>query len=1212
MDRYPNVLPIENLGRLDEMTEEEIDSLDVDPSAIEEIQNGIEKNLFVYQGFSKFLIDNYDAFITKLQNGVLSTITGTVGNSDFQSGTFYIDNVSIQSPSIPNEDMSGSVNFYPDQARLMMRTYSAKVSGDVVFADLTGQQESVRIDLCYIPLMLGSSYCHLHGKSGKELLQYGECGNDPLGYFIIKGVEKVILMQVRNKGNNQLMYIDTRKDKKDRLQNTMTCTSLTSSSLVTVFLTRKKKKYHVNIGDLSTKSINVFCLYALFGGEDLNTSEKIVEFILRFAKQKYHKRMRLELLSTISSFKIIGDIYKYIQGKLNKASGKARPTDMEYIGKHLYNNLFPQMDDAIEVEQIHGRKLSLLSIMIVRLLMFRIGKRKLDNRDSWVNRRIDTAGKSFEHLFLREYAKAVKKIEKNLSKSAIINATTIAKQFASTSLTTRLENAFTPGRWSTKSEAYRTMTDILSRANVSTLYSHITRITIPSSGKGKTMKSRSVLMSQAGFICPAESPEGQSCGLNLNLACTAFVSPDFDKNIVYYHIIDQIKGTNSESFPNPILINGIFLGWCNGPNLMKQLVGMKRNGTITRFTSIVLEDDILHVNLDASRPMRPLLIVNPDTHRLVIEEKNMWKAPFDDLINSGCIEYLDPWEQGYARIAESMKEFNGCVRMLREMEQQMKESENFVEQMKVVRGKELEDAIRNASVVKSQLEKARYYADRTHCEINPNAIFGIVARMIPMAERSQAVRNVYQCNMGKQSLSVFSSFRGRRFDGVQRTIMYPTRSIFRTVIEDYLGTDTMPAGQNITIAMATHRGYDQEDSVVVNQASVDRGLFRMLIFFSYKNDVISRNEFKESFEKPPVKKQEDAKKYMYIGDDGLPSDYNHEFEEGDCVIGKVRKYNNGKIEDASTYVEIGEGGRLDKVLVSLIDNKKVAFVKLRQMRLPQKGDKIASKYAQKATIGIIESPENMPFRYDGTQPDILMNPLSMPSRQTIGQLIEILCSKGAAIVGDRVDASSFQQFDMSKFQKILFDHGFSPVGEEQMYDGITGKPFMATTFTGPCYYQMLRHLVMDKFQMRGKGTITMTTHQPGQGRSKHGGLRMGEMERDAMCGHGAPYLLQERLCESSDKYVAILCRNCGHFADTNIGKVAISCRNCGETSMFGKVKIPYIFKLLQQYLNGMGIDFVFRTKKIDDDIYLEEEKTGIETRVDVEGMEESILQVSSE
>lgn len=1265
MERYPNVAPIVNGRRIDQIPDDQKNKYSKE--YLEFASKQIEKQMFYYQGFTKFLIDNYNTFIEKIVNGLLSIVKGKISETE----SFWFEGISFEPPSIPS-NVGKTEPMYPHMARSLFKTYTSRMTGTIVYEKKTPGiasefERRKNVTICSIPVMLGSAICNLKNKTGKELISFGEEGTDPLGYFIVKGTEKLILGQVRSRLNTQLLYMDTRKGKKDRLINSMTSGGITdSTSLITVSI-GDDYTYQVSLGILKTP-VNAYVIFKLFQdflpkeGDHLETRD-ITNFILSFAQEEDRSKMRLELLNTIATYNAIGEINPYIAEHVVTKTKNAAA-----INEIIEYQLFPHMADGYAPETLRRRKISLLSMMIMKILQFKIGKRKLDDRDSWICKRIDAAGKSFERLFFREYTNYIKKIEKQFEKkeTKVSGAESIIGMFKSGEFSNTLEDAFTPGRWSTKSDAYRTMTDTLSRAGVSTMLSHLTRLTIPSTRKGKTMKSRNVVMSQLGFVCPTESPEGQACGLNLNLACTCVISNDTNPEVVYQNAKDFLTSDRDETHPNQLLVNGSFVGWCNSTSLCEILHEKKLHAVLNPQTGIVIMGDVLWVNTDASRPLRPVLVV--ENGKLPILEKNMLDAPFNDLLSNGCIEYIEPREQETLYIAESVKYMHSVFEIYKGINEELLSKEQilssggnkkelFLANLQGARKKGQDDVEKfismyldkyegedpspydigkrisqssatdedvmkflslvpdtdmailenEVSILRSQRSKAEKYTKFSHCEINPNAMFGIVARLIPMAERSQAARNTYQSGMGKQALSLFSGSRMNRFDNVQKTMMYPQRSFFRTSLEDYIGSDTMPSGQNIIIALTTNYGSNQEDSVVVNKGSVDRGLFRMIIFFSYKNEILPTKGFDgavEIFTAPPLRKGKKAEVYSYIDENGIPADYDHEFVEGDCIIGKVRYISASKdgsrpmrVEDDSTYIEIGEGGKLEKVLVSLVDGRKVVQVKLRQIRIPQAGDKIASRYAQKATIGRVLATEDMPFfPNSGMVPDIIMNPLSIPSRQTMGQMIEILASKAATMLGERVDASSFGDFDLGRFQHVLTEYGFSCSGEEAMIDGRTGRMMRSTVYTGPCYYQLLRHLVMDKFQMRSTGAVNMLYQQPIQGRARHGALRMGEMERDAMIAHGAPGLLNERLCFSSDKYTIPVCSNCGYFAHSDEeGKMI--CKRCKAEGKFGKITIPYVFKLLQQYLLAMGISVLFKVKKRNDKIYIEEENTGTESEL---------------
>jgi len=1194
IDRYPNIHPIQKLGNLGEMHIDDIANSNIDPEILNNVVTDIEKNLYVYQGFTDFLLRSYNTFIRKISY-ILFNMRGNIKGTNLE---FYIDEIDWIPPTIMEYNGRNiiQVELTPDIARRKKLTYAAAFTGVINIRDkITGVlvENTTKNQLFSLPIMLGSELCYLHGKSGKDLLEMNECGNDPLGYFIVNGDEKLILIQARSRMNSMLMYVSKQKDQKSILVNNMTCGGLNGTSLVSVFLPLTGNKslnvdvYYIFLGFIIAKEgINIYCLFSLLLGT--RDSSKITEYILSAAPENCKQKIRNDLIVTMVSYERIPDAFNYIRSKCTK-----KLTNEEIL-ERINKQLFPQMNENFYSDSLNYRKVILLSLMLIKISMFHIGEKTLDDRDSWAHKRLDPAGKSLENLFIREYRKRIAIAEDKTSKSTLIAqkniSETIRKMIFNNDFTNDIFESFKPGKWSTKSKAYKTMTDTVVRLNQQALLSHLTRISVPTSGKGKATKPRDVVMSQIGFVCPNESPEGQNCGLNLNLAVTAYVTSDNDSYIIYLRLYESemIFGSRNKLNYNPLIINGVFIGWCDGQKTKDFLTVLKRNLSITQFTCIVFEDDILFIYCDSSRPMRPLLIVNPETHRLIIEEKNMYNASFHDLLANGCIEYVDPWEQQYLYISQSIKylqdmriKYSSILNNLNEKIAQRDKMIKYYE----TSGKEYISIPELDSEIKANkymLEKQKKYLECTHCEVTPCAIWGIVAYLIPMSNKNSAVRTSYACNMSKQALCPFHGFRSARMDGTQKTLAYPQRSIFRTMMEDVIGLDAMPSGQNIVLAFSTFFGYNQEDSIVINKASVDRGLFRMTIYYCYSTTIELQKGYQEFLARPEIKNKKDEEKYAFIGANGLPYDWNHDYTQGECLIGKVRvsedEFGHRIVDDVSVYIDIGEGGRIDNILVTNVDNKKLIIVKLRENREPEIGDKITSRYAQKTTIVRIVDAADMPFSDSGIIPDIMINPLCMPSRQTLGMLTELVTSKSAALIGDRVDATTFRDFDLSKFQQILQDYGFDRYGEEILMDGHTGIPFSGTIYVGPCYYQMLRHLIRDKFQVRGgTGMMSMITNAPVGGRRRKGGQKWGEMERDALIAHAAPEILLDRLFISSDKYTVPICRRCGWISYVDTIRNVMICPSCGTHEDFGRIEIPYVFKLLTQLLNGMGINISLRT-----------------------------------
>ena len=689
-----------------------------------------------------------------------------------------------------------------------------------------------------------------------------------------------------------------------------------------------------------------------------------------------------------------------------------------------------------------------------------------------------------------------------------------------------------------------------------------------------------------GFVthnCPAETPEGEQCGLVKNAALTLYISIERNENIVLEHIAKFISNTPTEQLNTPVIFNGKFLGWAAGEALRNFCVDRRRKQVIHKDTCIVLDyDGYLYIYTDGARPTRPLLIIDPTNNELVIKNKGLWTADMKTLMDEGCVEYIDAWEQEFIQLSQTMgdidvrrAEIEEATRYHQEAIEKLAQLEGQTEQTTELK-RTMQDARELVSQANASLLDIQSAAKYTHCELDPTAIYGIAASLVPLSNHIQGPRTVFTCAMEKQALGIYHSQHHARFDTTAKCLAYPSRPLFQTQMDEILGLNQLPAGDMVTVAIMTYTGYNQEDSIIMNQASIDRGLFRQVIYKSYKSVQKRTRTTTEEFARPTVKKGEQEERYAAIDERGIPR-LGSFVRAGDALIGKIRtNIATGSVENASTYVGVGQEGIIDRVLVSTNpEGMRVVKVKIRQIRKPIMGDKLASRYAQKATVGLILPPEDMPFTADGMIPDLVINPHCLPSRMTIAKLIEIVTSKLATFTGERVNATAFRKFDLETFKENLRQYGYSPSGKERMFSGFTGKPFEALIFKGPCFYQVLRHHVLDKIQMRAKGTIKQLSHQPVGGRAIKGGQRFGEMERDAIISHGASAFLQERLCTVSDAYQTIYCSKCGTIAIANNASDKFVCRTCIETGTFGTCTIPYAYKLLTHMLAGAGFNLQF-------------------------------------
>ena len=699
--------------------------------------------------------------------------------------------------------------------------------------------------------------------------------------------------------------------------------------------------------------------------------------------------------------------------------------------------------------------------------------------------------------------------------------------------------------------------------------SHLRRLNTPLEKTGKITKPRQLHNTHWGMLCPAETPEGQACGLVKNLSLMAFVSVGTPSRLIQEDL-DSISDFQSISEVTPeiirgkskIFINGSWIGVTNSPEkIMERLKSQRRRAFISKEISIVnnFMNKEIRIYTDSGRSLRPLFIVekyknkkNEINSRLKITKKDIkdlseQNKTFDYLVDNGIIEYLDVEEEESSMIA--MKP---------------------------------DDLIANKN----------YCSTYTHCEIHPAMILGVSASIIPFPDHNQSPRNVYQSAMEKQAIGIYSTNFNMRMDTLSYLLFYPQKPLVTTQSMEFLKIKDLPAGINAIVAIMCYTGYNQEDSVIMNQSSIDRGLFRSAFFRTYISE--QRYEAKtrdERFEIPDRRRVAKIRNSNYgkLDIEGIISP-GIKVRGGDIIIGKTGTIKMEEEDDDNNYmlnndngfktrtdlseaIRPSEEGIIESVM--LTTNRAgytICKVKCRSVRIPQIGDKFASRHGQKGTIGMTYHQEDMPFNIEGITPDIIVNPHAIPSRMTIGHLIECLSSKSAALRGLEGDSTPFSDVQVDKISEDLHKLGYQKYGNEAIFNGFTGRKVDMLIFFGPTYYQRLKHMVDDKIFSRARGPVQILTRQPTEGRARSGGLRFGEMERDCMISHGAAAFLKERLMDVSDKYRVHVCETCGLFAVADVDSQSFRCELCKQDCEgIAQVNIPYACKLLFQELMAMHI-----------------------------------------
>lgn len=490
-----------------------------------------------------------------------------------------------------------------------------------------------------------------------------------------------------------------------------------------------------------------------------------------------------------------------------------------------------------------------------------------------------------------------------------------------------------------------------------------------------------------------------------------------------------------------------------------------------------------------------------------------------------------------------------------------------------------DDIIEHEGIVK-------YCKTYTHCEIHPSMILGVCASIIPFPDHNQSPRNTYQSAMGKQAIGVFITNFNTRMDTMSVVLFYPQKPLCVTRSMDYLRFSQLPAGMNAIVALMTYTGYNQEDSLILSYASVDRGYQRCAYYRGYR-DIEKRTAYdpEETFERPDESECSGIRRANYdkLDSDGLISPGTRVAGD-DILIGKTvvlpetDEQTTGEIskfkkKDASLTAKPTEQGIADQVMLTINnDGYRFCKIRLRSIRIPEIGDKFASRHGQKGTNGIMYAQADMPYTSEGVAADMIVNPHAIPSRMTIGHLFECLTSKVAANKGEIGDATPFNDaVNVQKVSDMLHLYGYQNRGNEIVYNGFTGKKMNVQVFFGPTYYQRLKHMVCDKIHSRARGPVQLLNRQPMEGRSRDGGLRFGEMERDCQIAHGAAQFLRERLFEVSDPYETHVCDICGLMCIANLRQQSYECRSCNNKTRISRVRMPYACKLLFQELMSMRI-----------------------------------------
>ncbi|MGQ9478452.1 MAG: DNA-directed RNA polymerase subunit B [Thermoproteota archaeon] len=1086
-------------------------------------------------GLARHHIDSFNEFIDKDMQKIVDEVKRVEVNAEDKVITIEFGKISVHAPRII-EPSGAERNVYPIEARLRNFTYAAPIRLEMrEIRD--GREIKQDVLIGEIPIMVNSRYCILAGLSPEARISLGEDPYDPGGYFIINGSERVIV-GVEDLAPNRIILEEKKIGPYSFYIARVFSTTVGYRTRVEVRLKGQSNELKVYLPGVGQEIPLVIMLKALGMTSDREIAERVSPFpeIQELLAPSFDAAQNVYTKEDAIAY--IGNRVAYGQSdrvRLNKTQNVLDRILLPHIG----------LDESSRYD-----KALFLCEMAERILAMKLGWRNPDDKDHYKNKRIRLAGGLFAELFRTSFRRMVRDFKYQLEKTSLRHKAihSISNLITTSLITDSIRQAIATGNWGKRLVG---VTQLLDRTNYLSVLSHLRRIQSPLSRSQSNFDARDLHPTQWGKLDPNETPEGVNCGLVKNMSIGVQVSVSVDKSVIEnilskFGLIPVRKADlETRLSATKIFIDGVLVGYSySGEVLVKEIRNLRRRGAIPPEMNVAYYEfnyggrivKEIYFNLDSGRVKRPLIVVEEGQVKLTKEHViNLAqdKITFDDLVNNGVIEFLDADEEENAMIAASLSEVT---------------------------------------------------VETTHLEISPILIFGVVSASVPFAEHNHSPRNTYEAAMAKQALGLPFSNINNAYYTTFHVMSYPQLPLVASRVDPIIGLDRRPVGQNFLVAILSHP-YNMEDAILLNAASVQRGLARSTTYKSYEIDA-RRYPMGEvdRIEKPDsqIRGYRGDEAYAKLEEDGIVS-VECDVKGGDVIVGRsspprfFEEYKELVFQaparrDSSLVLKPSEGGYVDSVMITEdLENNKLIKVRIRDHRIPEIGDKFASRSGQKGVVGMLVPQTDMPFTEDGLVPDILINPHAIPSRMTISHFLESLFGIASALEGRQMDGTTFLHSPEQGVQEILEKQGFSQYGEFDFIDGITGKRFRAKVFMGIVYYQRLHHMVKDKMHARARGQVQMLTHQPTEGRARGGGLRFGEMERDCLVGHGAARLLQDRLLEESDKTIVYVCEKCGTFAYYDAKQKKYVCPLCEKGRDVSGAEVSYAFKLLLQELISLGI-----------------------------------------
>tara|TARA_Y100000389_G_scaffold188065_2_gene210129 strand:+ start:5336 stop:9838 length:4503 start_codon:yes stop_codon:yes gene_type:complete len=1095
---------------------------------------------------------------------------------------------------------------YPNEARLRNMTYGVSIHYDIEIDFFINTADGILTEtitlykklLGFFPIMLMSKICILKSLDPLARFEIGECKNDKGGYFIIDGKEKCIVSQEKFADN--MLYVRDKVNEYYSHSAELRCVSEDASKpmrkvsvkIVSESSTYKNGQIVVEVPNVR-KPVPLFILMRALG---VLSDKEIIEYCLLDIKDnKYFVDLFIPSIHDANRIFNQTLALKYIA---SFTKGKT----IQHVLEILSDYFLPNIGETNFID-----KAFYTGYMVNELLKVYTKQTKPTDRDNFKFKRVELPGQLLYDLFKEYYSLQQKYIFTKFDKEFFYKQSIYLNDFKPLILMNQhffseriVEKGFMKafkGNWGSQANTKRVgIVQDLNRLTFNSALSHLRKLNLPLDVSAKVIGPRLLHSSQWGIIDPVDTPDGGNVGLHKHLAISAKITTGHSAvSLIQWLRVNLNLKYLVETQPVfihrmcKIFVNGKWIGVISDPIIsIEKLKLYRRNALIPIYTSISwdVKNNIIYIFCDSGRLCRPVFYIENDISSINRES-------ISEIIKTNNYS----WQSlicGFASKKVPLTHTNVFMNVsdlyntndIRELQ----ETKAIIEY--------LDSAETETSLIAmdENIETNKY----THMEIHPSLMFGIMGNQVVFPENNQLPRDLFACGQMRQAVSLYHSNYQNRIDKMGVILNNGQIPLVKSRYLEKINNEEHPYGENVIVAIMCYGGYNVEDSILFNEASVKRGLFRTTYFNMYEDYEervsVGNSEIDTKFvnvNEEDVVGLKPGYDYGNLDENGLIKE-NTFLDDKKVIIGKAIYEQDQKL-DSSSFPKKGQTGYVDKAFITEDDEGyRIAKVRVRDERIPTIGDKFCSRCGQKGTIGTLISEENMPFTENGIRPDIIVNPHAFPSRMTIGQLVESLMGKACALYGGFGDCTAFVNSGSKheEFGSMLIRYGYHSSGCEVLYNGESGEQIDANIYIGPTYYMRLKHMVKDKINYRARGPRTALTRQTVAGRANDGGLRIGEMERDGILAHGATRFLQESMLIRGDEYFMAICNITGMIAiynDTkNIfmspyadgpikfkGDITNEYKTLIKKTEFGRsfsiVRVPYAFKLLIHELQTMNI-----------------------------------------